>query len=262
MRFGSLLIGLFLTVSSTAAMAPADTTLAAVRNASGCTAWGHLANLRVSGVEIADGLTGRFKMIVDTRLGRSKEEMNRGPIREGDGFDGTTAWSRDYSGVSHVLNAPDAIASAITNAWLTRRGWCRPDNGGAVMRAGGTHIESGRAFAVFDHFSDWRTAAGTAIAFEERVEDPEDQSVKTWSTTRVQLLRSVRRSFARPKTPDDFYLLGGSTRCKRAVHVRRLETHPQRHAQRPRTFSVCHRHRRAFYSNACHGAPSGCRAVR
>jgi len=209
MRFGSLLTGLFLTVPLTAAMTPVgDAHLAALRNASGCTAWGHLATLRVSGLEIADGLTGRFETTVDTRSGRSKEEMNRGPIREGDGFDGTAAWSRDFSGASHTLNAPDAVASAITRAWLTRRGWCRPDNGGAVMRAGGTHIESGRAFAVFDHFSDWRTAAGTAIAFEERVEDPEDQSVKTWSTTRVQLLRSVRRSFARPKTPDDFYLLG------------------------------------------------------
>jgi len=212
-RFGSLLIGLVFTVSSTAAVAPADTTLAALRKASGCTAWGHLATLRVGGVEIADGLTGRFKMIVDTRAGRSKEEMNRGPIREGDGFDGTTAWSRDYSGASHILNAPDAISSAITNAWLTRRGWCRPDNGGAVIRTGGTHTESGRAFAVLealpqggapvtmwvnrsthlldrtieqfnesheiDHFSNWRTVAGTPIAFEKRVEDPEDQSIQT-----------------------------------------------------------------------------------
>jgi len=248
MRFGSLLIGLSLTVSSTAATAPADTTLAALRNASGCAAWGHLATLRVGGVEIADGLTGRFKMIVDTRLGRSKEEMNRGPIREGDGFDGTTAWSRDYSGGSHTLNAPDAVASAITNAWLARRGWCRPDSG-AIIRAGGTHTESGRAFAVLeavpqggapvtmwvhrsthlldrtiqrfnenhevDRFSDWRSVAGTAIAFEKRVEDPEDQSVQTWSTTRVEVLRSVSAaSFARPKTPDDFHLLGGAHAAK------------------------------------------------
>jgi len=248
-RFGSLLIGLVFTVSSAAAVAPADTTLAALRKASGCTAWGHLATLRVGGVESADGLMGRFKMIVDTRAGRSKEEMNRGPIREGDGFDGTTAWSRDYSGASHILNAPDAISSAITNAWLTRRGWCRPDDGGAVIRTGGTHTEGGRAFAVLealpqggapvtmwvnrsthlldrtiqrfnenheiDHFSNWSTVAGTPIAFEERVEDPEDQSVQTWSTTRVELLPPVpATSFARPKTPDDFHLLAGAHAAK------------------------------------------------
>jgi len=246
MRFGSLLIGLFLTVPSTAAMTQAgEAPLAALHNASGCTAWAHLATLRVSGLEIADGLRGRFRVIVDTRSGRSKEEMNRGPIREGDGFDGTTAWSRDYSGASHILNAPDAIASAITNAWLTRRGWCRPDSGGAVTRAGGTHMESGRAFAVFvavpqggapvtmwvdrsthlldrtveefngkheiDHFSNWRTVAGATIAFEERVENPEDQSVRTRSTTRVELLPTIAAaSFARPKTPDDFHLMPGA----------------------------------------------------
>lgn len=247
MRFESLLISLILTVlSTTVAMAPAEaSSLAAFRGVSGCAAWGHLATLYVGGMEVADGLTGRFRKTLDTRSGRSKEEMTRGRLREGDGFDGAVAWSRDYSGASHVLNAPDARASAITNAWLIRRGWCRLDNGGAVIRAVGTHTESGRNFAVFtavpqggapvtmwvdrsthlldrtveqhnenheiDRFSDWRTVAGTAVAFRERVEYPEDGSVEAWSTTRVEPVPSVSAaSFKLPKLPRDFQVLAGA----------------------------------------------------
>lgn len=243
-----LLIVIFCLVTAAADVAgapAADDFPPAFRSASGCGGWERLATLEIRGVQFADGLTGRFTTILDARSGRLKEEMRRGLIREGDGFDGTTAWSQDYSGASHVLSAPDATALAVANAWLNRRGWCHRDDEAAAVRSLGTRTESARRFEVFqavprggapvtmwidrsthlldrtveqgneehvvDRFSDWRTVAGTAIAFQKRVDYPEDGSFETWSTTRVEAStpRSAA-SFARPKPPADFWLLRGA----------------------------------------------------
>jgi len=66
-----------------------------------------------------------------------------------------------------------------------------------------------------DHFSKWRTVAGSAMAFEERVENPEEQSDWTRRTTRVELSPPVSAaSFARPKMPNDFYVLAGAHAAK------------------------------------------------
>ncbi len=81
------------------------------------------------------GMTGTADMIEDVATGRNAATMTVGPYQEAEGWDGTHAWQRAAGGEVVTLDAPEAIALARTNAWLSRRGYLR-DTGARYRELG------------------------------------------------------------------------------------------------------------------------------
>jgi len=244
MRLAVLAVALvFATGSPGAARASAaDDPFAATRAVTGCASWQHVAALHVSGVRRADGMTWSFDQVLDVQTGRWVEHARSASLAEGDGFDGRTMWARDRSGAAHELDAPDAHALAVSQAWLTRRAWCAPRLGGAHVLAQRTRVERGRLFDVvalrprdgapvtlwvdhasglldravmrhnenteIDRYSDWRTVAGIAFPFVTEIDDPEDDDVETWTAHTIAAMPPPGTgAFAQPAAPDDVRML-------------------------------------------------------
>jgi hypothetical protein len=220
--------------------------LAALRQASGCVAWHRLTGLDLTGRHHADGLTGHFSETLDTRRGRFAVASTEGPFASGNGFDGTTAWSRDFSGGAHPLDAASAVERSRTNAWLAARRWCRTDNAGARLKREPPRTDGASTFDVvavrppggspvrmwidrrshlldrveqrlnestlIERYDDWRTVAGTVIPFVVRDEFPEDATVELFELHDVRLHAEPRgASFAQPVRPNDVAMLHGAT---------------------------------------------------
>ena len=206
-----------------------------------CSGWNRIQTLRLKGSTELGGLSGSTTTIVDTRTGRYTTLRDYGVYSAAEGFNGQQGWSRDRSGASHELDSSAARAISTTLAWLTRRGWCDPagelppsmsvsDDTAAgtatelvwqVTPAGGSPAilrfdrASGlpRSFEVrlpfnrlVRHFDDWRRADyGVLIAWSQRDEDPDDESLEkiTVASAEVSRASAPARMFVRPPLPAD-----------------------------------------------------------
>ncbi len=212
-----------------------------------CVGWEEIGALTIKGSTELGGLTGSLSETVDTRTGRYATEHDYGIYSRADGFDGQIGWSRDRSGASHDLDSSAARAVSATLSWLARRGWCEsmpkatrstrlPDETEAgieesvweVTPPGGTPaiLRFGRSTGLLRnfeirlpfnrlirHFDDWHRAVdGVLVAWSQRDEDPEDESLETLAVTSVQMSRSSppAATFARPPLPADFAILDGA----------------------------------------------------
>ncbi len=187
-------------------------TIAALRSGSACASWRRLRTVAVSGFHRGDNLNGPYEQLIDARDGRYVTRWHSGDFSSRDGYDGRAPWERDFSGTTHVMDAPSAIALAKTEAWVRSRGWC--DAGSAQYAAAGTERRSNgttldavvarpaggapvrlsvdRATHLLDntsvrydenhvvtYYSDWRSVAGTAVPYLTSIVDPEDKDVET-----------------------------------------------------------------------------------
>jgi len=212
-----------------------------------CAGWDRIGALWVMGSAELGGLTGSLTMTVDTRTGRYVTEHDYGIDSRSEGFNGRVGWSRDRSGASHALDSRDALATSATLAWLARRGWCestpeethsiklpaQTDAGVEVVAWQVTPPGGSPAILRFDrssglprnyeirlpfnrlirHFDDWRrSGAGVLVAWSQRDEDPEDESLETVAVRSVRVSRSPppTATFARPPLPADFAILNGA----------------------------------------------------
>jgi hypothetical protein len=248
MRFAAfgLALGIAATSPTVAPARDAGDPFATTREVTACAGWKHLAGLHVAGSRRSDGLTWSFDRLSDTQTGRWVERARSAHLTESDGFDGRTMWSRDRSGAAHDLDAADAHALAVSQAWLARRAWCAPDLGRALILARQSRIEHGAAFDVvtlrtpegavvtiwldrasglldraitrhnenteIDRYADWRTVAGVAFPFVTEIDDPEDDDVETWTAhTATAVAAPGPAAFAQPPAPDDVRMLHGAT---------------------------------------------------
>lgn len=125
------LIGL--ATSTQAALPTAGQLLAKARAATGGAAWDRVAAIEGRGHISTSGLQGMWQRTEDLRTGRFVMHADLGVFRIAEGHDGQRRWRQDPSGGVHDLNGAFARQATATQAWLARRGWLRPDAGGAKL---------------------------------------------------------------------------------------------------------------------------------
>jgi hypothetical protein len=222
-----------------------EPTFAALRNASGCTAWRDLSGVRTSGDYFADGLHFRFSESLDARSGRFARSWSTATGLGGaEGFDGTRHWVEDRSGGWHDLDSPHARELTVTQTWLNRRAWCDPALDGAAVSALGPRtqaLHTSDAFRVtpaggapvemwidrtthlidqtivqltesreIDYFSRWSSVRGALVPASITVSYPEDQTVEHWVSSSLSPLEDTSGiDFGPPPQPRDVSMLNG-----------------------------------------------------
>lgn len=114
---------------------PAADVLARSKAASGGSAWDTARSWHGDGTIRAGGLSGEYHVTVDLRDGRSVDRYKLGPVDGADGYDGAHAWSQDPGGEVAVLDTPEALRRAKSQAWLDAHGYWFPQRGAASYDA-------------------------------------------------------------------------------------------------------------------------------
>ena len=83
------------------------------------------------------GLSGDVVTTSDLETGRYVREQRAGPVVDGEGFDGRTAWRRDFSNFVTPQSGGDRRALAINEAYRIANLWWHRDRGGAILESAG-----------------------------------------------------------------------------------------------------------------------------
>jgi type II secretory pathway pseudopilin PulG len=62
------------------------------------------------------GISGDGEEWDDLPTGRFASYQQAGPVSNGDGFDGTTVWSQDATGLAHPTGGAEDVATALSQA--------------------------------------------------------------------------------------------------------------------------------------------------
>lgn len=122
------------------------TLLAQWKAASGGARWDAVATFESEGRIAAGGLEGRFSSRSDLARSRTVTRYVLGPVAGADGNDGTHVWRQDPGGEIAVLDAPEALRRARTQAWLDARAYWYPQRGRAHYAAPVVRQEGDRRF--------------------------------------------------------------------------------------------------------------------
>ncbi len=220
--------------------------LPAVFSASGAATGGAaLAGVHVietKGTLAVGGLTGTIEVLEDVPTGRERSATVLGSMNQVDGFDGTASWEQAAGGEIMTPDAPDMVAKARTDAWITRRGYWRAGgaryrdlgartSGGVRARGleaipdGGAPIElwfddagllarmserQGQDTITTD-LSDWRDVGGVRVPFHVSIDQGDDPRNRvTLVTTEVHLRAPVAdATWARPAIDSDRLTFAG-----------------------------------------------------
>ncbi len=106
--------------------------IATFRDAIGGAAWDRVAAIESHATASIGGMTGTNELLEDVATGRNRATIAVGPFTQTEGWDGALGWQRATGGEISRLDAPEALALAKTNAWLTRRGYFHA--GGAAYK--------------------------------------------------------------------------------------------------------------------------------
>src|SRR5437763_4075483 len=212
--------------------------LAQARAASGDSHWDTIKGLHADGrIELSrwPGTWSRDEGLAD---GRFVVRSDVGVFRIAEGFDGHVRWRQDASGGIHPLNGACSKRVTVSDAWLTRRGWLRPDAEHAKVGSVSTHIENARRFAVIDvvpsdgepvqlwfddrthlldrtvrtmsistltvRYGDYRRVAAVQLPFIIESRDSSTSDVETIHVDRWTLTAQFdERTFTAPEPPDD-----------------------------------------------------------
>jgi hypothetical protein len=160
-------------------------------------------SLRTSSFEgalSAYGLSGRAR-VWHARPDRSATEIELGPFKLAEGFDGTAAWRTDPSGKLVVLDGKD-LEEARVSAWFEHARWIEPDQGGGAVVEAGTERDSAGAYTVLE------------------VAPPQGRSRRLWFDDRTGLLvRAVSKKDQQTVSfsYSDFRRVGGRTFAFRSL---------------------------------------------
>ncbi|HEX3551401.1 MAG TPA: aspartyl protease family protein [Candidatus Elarobacter sp.] len=124
------------------------TVLRESRAALGLDALPAIRTLHVRGTASIVGFTGTADSWEDVRTGAFAQYADVGPVGGGQGYDGTTAWNRDLSGVVWDDASAQARFNAIDGAYMTRYALWAPDRGGATVTSSGRRTLDGTAYDV------------------------------------------------------------------------------------------------------------------
>jgi predicted aspartyl protease len=221
-------------------------TLARARIAAGGPAWDRVHGLSAVGRIRVSGLSGTWSRIDDVSDGRSAIKADLGVYRTAEGSDGRTHWRQEPSGGVHPLDGRFAKSAAVTDAWLTRRGWLRSHAADAKIGRAFVRTENGHAYVVveavprggqavqlwFDartymldrtvrtmpisiqtvRYGDYRSVAGLRLPFSIESRDSGTSDVETVSIDRWSRHHPIdNAAFAAPAPPDDAVLDGETT---------------------------------------------------
>ena len=119
---------------------------AQVAVATGGAAWDHVGEITASGRLVSSGLRGTAELRDDIRDGRYAR-WSMLPVKgsEAEAYDGQSLWARDISGGVHPYDSWYPRARAVTEAFLTRRGYLDPHSGIAMTCVGFTGSGADRA---------------------------------------------------------------------------------------------------------------------
>jgi len=113
--------------------------LAQLAAATGGTGWNRAGEITAWGRLTSSGLRGEARLSYDLRTGRySKRFVLPVAGESAEVYDGKTVWSRDISGGVHPYDAWYPRARAVTEAYLTRRGYAREGDAAIVCLGSGS----------------------------------------------------------------------------------------------------------------------------
>lgn len=139
------------TPTATSPTAPdAATLFARFKAATGGPAWDTVTSVQSEGTLKTGGLTGSITTAEDSRTGRTVSRFALGSIQGAEGFDGKQPWGQDPGGEVTAHDAPEAMETARTDAWMTVRGYFQPGLAGAVVTPPREQTEGGSRFVLVD----------------------------------------------------------------------------------------------------------------
>jgi len=121
--------------------------LAANKAASGGAVWDKAATLKTEFDYSGMGMTGKITETADLRNGRFVATAAIGPITQVQGFDGTSAWSKDPSGTVTPQNGSGKY-QAINESYRDANLWWRKDFDGAQVTLDPQKSEGGKTYDV------------------------------------------------------------------------------------------------------------------
>ncbi|RQP24674.1 aspartyl protease family protein [Piscinibacter terrae] len=234
-------------VARHAADAPtAHSVLSQARTAAGGKAWDEVATLQAQGQIITSGLPGSWRKTEDLKTGRWTLHADVGVFRVGDGHDGQHHWRMDASEGIHHLDAPFSRRALVTESWLTRRGWLRPQAAHARLGRVELRTEDGNRYAVLEavppggepvqlwfdtgshhlartvrqmpisvqtvRLDDYRDVGGLRLPFTIETRDSGSPDAETLKISQWTKLRALPAStYAAPTPPEDTQLAGATT---------------------------------------------------
>jgi hypothetical protein len=141
----------FATLTTARAAAPTDpvsTIVEASRKAIGFRAGAHLRVLEIDGRGTFGGISGISTSWAQIGAVRFAESYTNPPIVGGDGFDGTSAWNRDGSGLVWVDGGTRGRALEIAKAYLNGYALWGPGHSGASVTWSGSQTLGGKNYDV------------------------------------------------------------------------------------------------------------------
>ena len=215
------------------------------RDASGGAAWDHSAALAISGTLRARGLRARWRALVDVGTGAFRVTETFPSFRIERVWNGRDYWQRGRSGGVHRLDSRFAREAHITDGWIARRGYLRPDGLGAALADDAERKDGGEDRDVvtatpaggrpvrlwFDaathrlaradeetptgtrtlRYSDYRWISGLALPFRIVTEEGPAENAEIVEVEHVARERSRPGAFREPEAPHDFSVAGGRT---------------------------------------------------
>jgi hypothetical protein len=218
-----------------------------MRAATGGSNWDRVAEIGAVGQATISGLRGSARFDDDLVTGRYARRFQTAVIgSSAEVYDGATIWAQDMSGGVRPHDSPYSREQAVTNAYLTRRGYFDPQSR-APATCVGTRVVNGHSQVVIrvqphggsaadlaidarthllassaqreplDRFivtySDYRAVDGLVLPFvisSGTTKAPDDDYA--FSVTRYALQRSVRNAdFSKPVFRAAFRMIGGAS---------------------------------------------------
>ncbi|HEX3549367.1 MAG TPA: retropepsin-like aspartic protease [Candidatus Elarobacter sp.] len=169
----------------------------------------------------SDGVPGRGEFVVDRTTGRFVRRFDAGPVSDRDGWDGTTIWHADATGMPRAEGNSDQRAEVLAWSRLLASPPAAPalPNAAPARAADVTVDAAGMPSAATLHvgpwteriaFSDYRTASGFTVP--GTITDASENGTWTAHVVAVDTPRTLAASvFAPPPPPDDAVLHGVAT---------------------------------------------------
>lgn len=230
-----------------AAGGSAAAVLARAKEASGGKAWDAVTTRHVRARLHVGGLDGVAESIEDVRTGHHALRYSLGPLKGGQGFDGTTSWTQDASGQARAEESEDARRGAADEAYRTALAFWYPRRWPGQVESLGRREDGARRFDVlritprggrpfelwidaasglFDRvvetgavdtrtafFSDFREVDGVKVPFATRSTNGDTRYDQLVTAESVRFNEPIAAgAFAVPAPPpSDFSLAGGAT---------------------------------------------------